>query len=81
MTDCVLGMTEGDHPFSKRARQAVPLRDNRGLAGALAPNIRHPRSLIRHPRESGDPWRPSNFLVSHFRGNDGLRVGFPLSRE
>ncbi|KXK37567.1 MAG: hypothetical protein UZ16_OP3001001057 [Candidatus Hinthialibacteria bacterium OLB16] len=23
---------------------------------------------IRHPRESGDPWRPSNFLDSHFRG-------------
>ncbi|MCE7908752.1 MAG: hypothetical protein DYH02_10365 [Candidatus Omnitrophica bacterium COP1] len=25
---------------------------------------------IRHPRESGDPWHPSNFLDSRFRGND-----------
>ncbi len=32
--------------------------------------IRHPRFLSRHPRESGDPWHPNNFLDSHFRGND-----------
>jgi len=31
---------------------------------------RHPHTHIRHPRESGDPWRPNNFLDSHFRGND-----------
>jgi len=37
-----------------------------------------PPPLIRHPRESGDPWRPNNFLDSHFRGNDGFCVDLPL---
>ena len=44
----------------------------------LAPFYVIPAPLIRHPRESGDPWRPNNFLDSHFRGNDGFCVDLPL---
>ncbi len=32
-------------------------------------------TLLRHPRESGDPWSAPNFLDSHFRGKDGLGDG------
>ena len=43
----VAGRTKGDHPFSKRARQAVPLQDMRDLAG----DVSGQRSSSRAPTE------------------------------
>ena len=67
------------HPLSKRARQAVPLRDIRDLAGGVSGQWLSSRAPIlpplRHPRGSGDPWSAPHFLDSRFRGNDGLGVG------
>ena len=47
MMDWGAGRTKGDHPFSKRARQAVPLRDMRDLAGDVCGQ----RSSSRAPTE------------------------------
>ncbi|MBV6480726.1 MAG: hypothetical protein DIKNOCCD_00434 [bacterium] len=59
------------HPLSKRARQAVPLRDIRDLAGGVSGQWLSSRAPIlpplRHPRESGDPWSLTRFPKGHVK--------------